>query len=147
VAFADGGDPPAGSGPLLPFVVAQPARCQLLFVGLNPVTDPSFDVTPQTYSGGWDLGGDGSPGGCSVYPAAAPDPAPVPETVAVPVTAPVAATTPAPVAASGGTGLARTGRASDRWAVLGALAIVVGLGAIVGARPRHARLRAGPPPE
>ena len=129
MTFAGNGQPPVGSGPLLPLAVAQPGRCQVLVVGMNPVTDPQFDLAPQTFSGGWDLTGGGQPSSCTAEPAATPVTAPVPDTTSPVPVAPLKATS-----ATTPTGMARTGRNSDRLAVIGLLAIAVGLGAVVGAR-------------
>lgn len=136
VTFTDDDQPAVGSGPLVPVLAAQPSRCEVLFVGQNPVLDADFAVAPQTYSGGWDLDGTGQPTGCRTEPAATPATDPVPETVA----AVPAATTPvheSVAAAPSSAAMARTGRGSDRLAVIGLLAIVIGLGAVACARPRR----------
>ena len=137
VTFTEDG-PPVGSGPLLPLLAAQPSQCQVLFVGENPVAGSSIGVVPQTFSAGWDLSGTGAPPGCTAPPVVTPGGTPVEEPTAVPVASPAdAAATPA----SNGT-IARTGRGSDRLAVIGALAVILGLGAIVSTRTRREDIEA-----
>lgn len=135
VAFTDGDPPPEGSGPLLGLVTAQPSECQVLFLGQDPTYNPDFDVAPQTFSGGWDLTGTVQAPGCTAQPAETPGGTPIEEPSAVPVASPT------DVAASGsgsGSGsMARTGQGSDRLAAIGFLAVVIGLGASWGARPRR----------
>ncbi len=142
VHFTDGDQPPTGSGPLLPFVVAQPTECQVLFVGQNPIRDPDFGVAPQTYTGSWELAGAGRPSDCTTDPAGTPVSMPVGETAAPPASAPGAAPAVMPLTAgaSGSTptaSMARTGTTSGPLAAVGGSAIVLGLVAIAAARSRR----------
>jgi hypothetical protein len=132
VTFTDGDPPPAGSGPLLSLAAPQPSACQVLVLGQDPVYSPGFSLAPMTYSAGWDLSGTGQPPGCTEAPAGTPGAPPVEQ----PSAAPVAATADASAAPTGG--MARTGRGSDRLAMIGGIAIVVGLVAMAGSRsPRR----------
>ncbi|HEY3723903.1 MAG TPA: kelch repeat-containing protein [Acidimicrobiia bacterium] len=145
VAFSDGAPPPSGQGPLIAVVAARPADCQILFLGQDPVRNPDFNVTPLTASGGWDADASGQPEGCVADPAGTP---------VTPVTAPAspaAATTGAPSAlpatgaGSSGTtaSMARTGRSSERLALAGLVAVLLGsIGVVVG-RKRRAPLGRG----
>ena len=138
VDFTDSDNPPAGSGPLLPFVVARPLDCQILFVGENPIENPDFGVSPQTYTGGWDLAGNGEPAGCTVDPVAAAASTPVGDVTATPVSDPGGASPSAagdaPAAAPS---MARTGATSGPLAAVGLLAVAFGLAAIRAGRPRR----------
>ncbi len=134
VTFSDEGPPGAGTGPLLALAAAQPSQCTVLFLGQNPGYAPDFGVEPQTYTAGWDLTGTGQSPGCTVETADTPGGTTAAEPAAVPVASEavgVTGTSPA-----SGT-IARTGAFTDRLAVTGVLAIVVGLAAVLGARPRR----------
>jgi hypothetical protein len=131
--FTDGGEPPLGSGPLLMLAAPQPSQCQVLLLGVDPVFTTDFGLEPQTYAAGWDLTGTGQPPGCVANPAATPGSVPVDDASGVPVAAPTDATAAEDSTASP-SAIARTGRGSDRLAVIGGLAVVAGLGAIFGSR-------------
>jgi hypothetical protein len=137
VTFANNTQPPPDSGPLLPIVVARPADCQVLFLGQNPARAATFTVSPQTYTGGWDLSGSGQPSGCVVDPAATPVTAPVGTTGgATPAAAVATSALPSTGAGSPTTTatMARTGRESGRLAAIGAISILLGLLAIAVTR-------------
>ena len=131
VTFTGSGGPPDGSGPLIPFVAARPADCQVVMVGQNPVSSGGFALQPQTFAGGWALSGGAAPDGCAAAPAGVP---------ATPATAP-AAPAALPETGSGAptSQIARTGQMSDLLALVGGLAVLVGGIAVVGARPRRER--------
>ena len=131
VTFTDSDQPASGSGPLLSLLAARPTQCQVLVVGQNPVSNGAeFALEPQTFSGGWDLSSTGTPSACTAPPVEIP--AAVPESASVPTAAPGNAASPSAQ-------VARTGRGSDRLAIIGALSVLAGAVAIRWSRPHAQR--------
>jgi hypothetical protein len=126
VTFTDAEQPANGSGPLLALVAARPTQCQVLLVGQDPVSSGAeFALEPQTFSGGWDLASAGVPSSCTTSPAGIP--------ATGPSAAPVGETSPTTVQ------IARTGRGSDRLAVIGAVSVLAGAMAVGWSRPQRRR--------
>ena len=66
VTFTDPAPPPVGTGPALGMLATEPATCAVVYQAdhVTAINGNNVTVASRTYTGGWDLTGNGSPTGC-----------------------------------------------------------------------------------